>query len=384
MTTSVERNGVCEWCGATFVAPNPRGRIPKFCKRSHRTRAHEQRTRAGVGNEVQSCLDQLGAAFGCGTEAVVDTARQLLVAARQGAPPEMVAGTAEHDQAGFGGATLEQSSATATLQPAVVAAAGASPTSPAELRRSVAALAGAIRQVLRDASLPETPPETIGAWRLVVPVNEALQRADATLVSATRSAPKLVAAQRRLLSAAAALMDPAAAQAAVYDLPLRVGVPGPDRQLRCGTFMTDVDGQRKVVMWSPDENVLNLEALPVVAGRHAGAHYRWKDNRVWEELARDMVVVACGWRSCPDRLPLVLRRNAVPALAVRLHQDLAGSEWALSAATIVRWLSVSGHITVVGQLARTAADDEGGLPARPRTTRLGSSPTRRLHEESPP
>lgn len=34
---------VCQWCGAHFERPNTRGPIPKFCRASHRQRAHQLR-----------------------------------------------------------------------------------------------------------------------------------------------------------------------------------------------------------------------------------------------------------------------------------------------------------------------------------------------------
>lgn len=33
----------CAWCGKKFEASNTRGPKPKFCRRSHRQRAFEQR-----------------------------------------------------------------------------------------------------------------------------------------------------------------------------------------------------------------------------------------------------------------------------------------------------------------------------------------------------
>jgi hypothetical protein len=33
----------CEWCGREFEAPHVKGPKPKFCRRSHRQRAHEER-----------------------------------------------------------------------------------------------------------------------------------------------------------------------------------------------------------------------------------------------------------------------------------------------------------------------------------------------------
>jgi hypothetical protein len=41
----------CEWCGEPFTPVNKRGPKPKYCRDSHRRRAHEARTyeRVAIG-----------------------------------------------------------------------------------------------------------------------------------------------------------------------------------------------------------------------------------------------------------------------------------------------------------------------------------------------
>jgi hypothetical protein len=34
-------------------------------------------------------------------------------------------------------------------------------------------------------------------------------------------------------------------------------------------------------------------------GRPAGFRYRWQDKKVWVELAGDLIVFCCGWRTAP-------------------------------------------------------------------------------------
>lgn len=48
---------VCEFCGDRFRPPFRRGPVPKYCSRSHRQRAYEQRTNLGAKRRLQAIAD---------------------------------------------------------------------------------------------------------------------------------------------------------------------------------------------------------------------------------------------------------------------------------------------------------------------------------------
>lgn len=247
-------------------------------------------------------------------------------------------------------------------------------TKPNELRASIGDMAAAIRHVLTAKGLPEIDPSSAASWELVVPVSKALHEAEATLVAAPRSARTLHAAQGKLLAAAEALSDP---EAHAQGSPpwgsshLAIAVPGPDGALPAGVFETDVVGRYKNVFWAPGDDAFGGEPLAKVVGRPEGFRYRWEDKRVWEQLAHDMVVVSCGWRTHPQWMPAVLRGAARAALSQQLRQDLgARTDWALHADTIVDWLARRGHVSVIASarpdrpalsIVRSTHDDEPGL-----------------------
>ncbi|MCA1708883.1 MAG: hypothetical protein LC808_38655 [Actinobacteria bacterium] len=123
------RSAVCEWCGTTFLAPR-RGRIPSYCKTSHRIRAYEQRKMAAA----------------------------LAEAAGRGAPPEKV--TRSPDRAKAVPSVVRVTSAASStalqeLQAAVAEAAAVTVTKPNELRTSIEDLGEAIRHVLAAEALSD-------------------------------------------------------------------------------------------------------------------------------------------------------------------------------------------------------------------------------------
>ncbi len=331
--TTKDREGLCQWCGATFLAPR-RGRIPIYCKASHRVRAYEQRRIAALVETAQQ---------GSSAEASV----------RSNGRGERLS------------VRVTTSAALRQLREVVAQTSVVPVTKPNELRHSIEALAAAIRGVLASAELPEIDPSNAAAWELVVPVSRALHDSETTLADTPRSARSLHAAQGRLLSAANALADP---EAYTTGFPraghLAIAVPGPDCALPAGFFETQMVGRYKNVFWTG--TALNGEALATVAGRPDGFRYRWEDKRVrvWEQLAHDMIVVCCGWQTHPQWLPPVLRRAAAAALGSQLLQDLGStSDWAVHAETIVHWLERGGHISIISlENDVTGQTDQQGQP----------------------
>ena len=335
-STGPRRSAVCEWCGSTFLAPR-RGRMPTYCKTSHRIRAYEQRKMAAAIAE---------AAQGSAPPETVTRSRD-----RTRAIPSIVRVT-----------SVASSTALQELQAAVAEAAAVTVTKPNELRTSIENLGEAIRLVLAAKGLPEIDPSSAASWELVVPASKALREAEATLAAAPRSARSLHAAQGKLLAAAEALSDPEAhAQGSLSwgrSSHLAIAVPGPDGALPAGVFETDVVGRRKSVFWAPGDDAFRGEPLATVVGRPEGFRYRWEDKRVWEQLAHDMIVVSCGWRANPEWMPAVLRGAARAALGQQLRLDLGGTaDWALGSDTIVGWLARRGHISVIA----TGRSRPGGL-----------------------
>lgn len=347
-STGPRRSAVCEWCGSTFLAPR-RGRIPTYCKTSHRIRAYEQRKMAAA-----------------------------LAEAARGEPPETV--TRSPDRAKAITSIVRVASAASPvalqeLQAAVAEAATVTVTKPNELRTSIENLGEAIRHVLAAKGLPEIDPSSAASWELVVPVSKALRDAEATVAGAPRSPRSLHAAQGKLLAAAEALSDPEAhAQGSLSwarSSHLAIAVPGPDGDLPAGVFETDVVGRRKSVFWAPGDDAFSGEPLAIVVGRPEGFRYRWEDTRVWEQLAHDMIAVSCGWRANPEWMPAVLRGAARAALGQQLRLDLGGTaDWALGSDTIVGWLARRGHISVIApartdqaalSIVRSDHDNESGL-----------------------
>jgi hypothetical protein len=276
-------------------------------------------------------------------------------AAQRGAPPEI--GTrapdgAEANRSVVRVTTPVSSAALQELRAVVAHAAAVAATKPNDLRASIGDMAEAIRHVLAAKGLPEIDPTSAASWELVVPVSKALHDAEAILVAAPRSARKLHAAQGKLLAAAEALSDPEAhAQRSPSwgrSSHLAIAVPGPDGDLPTGVFETDVVGRYKNVFWAPGDDSFHGEPLANVLGRPEGFRYRWEDKRVWEQLAHDMIVVSCGWRTHPQWMPAVLREAARASLGQQLRQDLgATTDWALHADTIVGWLTRRGHVSVI-------------------------------------
>jgi hypothetical protein len=136
----------------------------------------------------------------------------------------------------------------------------------------------------------------------------------------------------------------------LYGRHLAVAVPGP-AGFAPGTFETQTVGRHKLVYWAPDGDSYSTRTLAQLAGRPDGFRYRWADKRVWEQLAHDMIVVACGWNGYPDRLPPALGRTAAASLGEQLRGDLGRtSEWAVHAYDIVNWLSRTGLVTRIAPL----------------------------------
>lgn len=324
--TGPGRSAVCEWCGSPFLAPR-RGRIPTYCKTSHRIRAYEQRKMAAALAEV----------------------------AQRSAPPEMVKRSGNRAKAISSGVRVSSAAPAAVLQElqaAIAEAAAVTVTKPNELRTSIEALGEAIRDVLTALGLPEIDPSTAACWELVVPVSKALRDAQATIADAPRSARSLYTAQGKLLAAAEALSDPQAhVQGSLSwrrSSHLAIAIPGPDGALPDGVFETDVVGRQKTVFWAPGDHVFRGEPLAIVVGRPEGFRYRWEEKSVWEQLAHDMIVVSCGWRVHPGWMPAALRGAARTALGQQLRLDLgATTEWALHADTIVSWLARQGHTSLI-------------------------------------
>lgn len=304
-------------------------------------------------------------------------AAALAEAAQGGAPPEIVTRAPDRAEASpsvVRVTTPDSSAALQELQAVVTHAAAVTVTKPNELRASIDEMAEAIRHVLATKGLPEIDPTSAASWELVVPVSKALHDAEATLVAAPRSARTLHAAQGKLLAAAEALSDPEAhAQRSPpwgSSSHLAIAVPGPDGDLPNGVFETDVVGRIKNVFWAPGDTSFHGEPLANVVGRPEGFRYRWEDKRVWEQLAHDMIVVSCGWRTHPQWMPAVLRGAARASLGQQLRQDLgATTDWALHADTIVGWLTRRGHVSVIAparhrpvlNIARSTDDNEPGL-----------------------
>ncbi|MFN2617722.1 MAG: hypothetical protein ABR581_11485 [Thermoleophilaceae bacterium] len=193
-------------------------------------------------------------------------------------------------------------------------------------------------------------------------MSEALQRAEAAVAASPRSSRSLQSSLATLLSAAGALGNPeaTATQRISYGRHLAVGVPGP-AGFAAGTFETDTVGRYKGVYWAPDGDSHSTRTLGQQAGRPEGFRYRWQDKRVWEQLAHDMIVVACGWNAYPDRLPPALGRRAAAPLGEQLRRDLGGtSEWAVHAYDIVKWLSRTGLVTLIAPLPELKSV-QGGL-----------------------
>ncbi len=252
-------------------------------------------------------------------------------------------------------------------------------TKPSELRRSVEVLAEAIRQVLAATGLPEIAPAEVAKWSLVVPVSKALRDAEATVADSPRVARALHAARGQLLAAAAALADPQAhaEQAAAWGIPhLGIAVPGPDGLLPDGVFATAADGRYKNVLWASSGDPLDEAPLARIAGRPEGFRYRWQDARVWEQLAHDMIVVGCGWRSRQEWLPSALRGPAQAALARQLRQDLGSGDWALHAREIVRWLVRTRYVSVISS-GPEADPLVGASTINPKSRQLRSPGARR-------
>lgn len=257
------------------------------------------------------------------------------------------------------------------LEAAIADAAAVTVTKPNELRTSIEDLGEAIRHVLAAMELPEIDPSTAASWELVVPVSKALRDAEATIASAPRSPRSLYTAQGRLLAAAEALSDPEAHVQGSLSWGrashLAIAIPGPDGALPAGVFETDLIGRQKTVFWAPGEDVFRGEPLAVVVGRPEGFRYRWEDRGVWERLAHDMIVVACGWRAHPGWMPAALRGAARTALGQQLRVDLgATSAWALHADTIVSWLARQGHISVIAPARAITQQPSSNLANAPR------------------
>ena len=301
-------------------------------------------------------------------------AAALAEAAQGGAPPETVTRSPDRTEPVppvVRVATSDPSAALQELQAVVTEAAAVTVTKPNELRASIEDMAQAIRSVLAAKGMPEIDPSNAASWGLVVPISKALHDAEAALVAAPRSARTLHAAQGKLLVAAEALSDP---EAHVQGSPswdrssLAIAVPGPDGDLPAGVFETDVVGRYKNVFWAPGDGAFRVEPLANVVGRPEGFRYRWEDKRVWEQLAHDMIVVSCGWRTHPQWMPAVLRGTAQASLGRQLRQDLgATTDWALHADTIVGWLTRRGHVSPIIR----------GRPDRPALNIV------RIHENEP-
>ena len=302
----------------------------------------------------------------------------LAEAAGRGVPPETV--TRSPDQAEalpsiVRVTTSGSSGALPQLHAAVAEASAVTVTKPNELRTSIENLCEAIRRVLAANGLPEIDPSSAASWELVVPVSSALRDAEATVAAAPRSARSLHTALGKVLAAAQALSDPEAHAQGSLSLGrsshLAIAVPGPDGTLPAGVFETDLVGRQKSVFWAPDDDPFRGEPLATVVGRPEAFRYRWDDKRVWEQLAHDMIVVSCGWRTHPQWMPGVLRGAARAELAQQLRLDLgATAEWALHAATVVTWLARRGHISLIAptpsdraelSIVRSNDDNEAGL-----------------------
>ena len=89
----------CGWCGREFSRPHSRGPRPRFCSRTHRQRAYEQRTLTNILKQ----LDTSAIAKAMDTSAILkqlDTSAELLIEdlhrrepvfpGSQGLPPETV------------------------------------------------------------------------------------------------------------------------------------------------------------------------------------------------------------------------------------------------------------------------------------------------------
>lgn len=217
------------------------------------------------------------------------------------------------------------------------------------LREAVEALRGALVAAYTGLELPLIDSDDEDRWSLVRPVSQAVRAADAILAQHPRSPRQLDRARERLAAAASAVQDPAAFAGRDWlgragDLP--VVVPGPDGTIPVGVIDCERESGGRVVRWYPDGwHQGGGELLSVAAGRSPDYRYRFTAKRVWEDLAHDLIVVCCGWRTDPKGLPPTLAR-ARHLLARQLREDLGAGTWTLEPVTVVRWLEAAHRVSV--------------------------------------
>ena len=307
---------VCEWCGRSFTPARRPGPPPRYCRPSHRQRAYEARLKAGRRD---------------GGQPVTVTATRLV-------PSD------HHERVG-----LTPAEGSSRLEAALRGAQPA-PTQLGELREAVETLMSAITNALGSHGLPVLTADDEARWALVAPVSRAVRAAAGTLTQHGRSRRQLDHAYRELVAAGLALSDPGAfaeRQSGFGHRDLAIVVPGPDGAIPTGLIDCEVESGTRVVRWYPQGWSREGEPLPQVAGRPADFRYRWQDRRVWDQLALDLIILCCGWRTAPSDLPPALARSR-QLLGNQLRRDISKGTWAVEPASVVRWLAHADAITVYG------------------------------------
>lgn len=212
-----------------------------------------------------------------------------------------------------------------------------------QLRPAVQALAAAVVDVCATEGLPLIGEQDEALWALVAPASRAVN--DARSALGGRSTQRLEHARQQLLAAAVALANPVAYAARGIGRPssLPIVVPGPDGVIPTGLVDCELERGARVVRWYPEGWTGQAELLPVVVGRPAEFRYRWNDRRVWDQLAEDLIVLCCGWRTAPKALPPALGRARL-GLGNQLRVDISKGTWTLQPTTIVGWLQRAGIV----------------------------------------
>ena len=298
-----QREAVCVWCGATFVAPSLRGPLPKFCRRSHRQRAYEAKRLATTANS---------------------------------SPPESVTGHGDTPS------VLDL----AGLEQLLEAEVGSKPTA---RRAAIEAQVNEIRAVLSQLGVDDlTDSDNINRLINLGLVAELAQRAAATAADHPRSAQQLGAALSQLSVAGSALINPSigAVRERRSTAPLPVAVPGPpNNRVLHGTIACELNpSNHREVHWYTDTDAVDDQLLSHLVGR--ATPYRFATINHWTELATDIVTVTCGWLRSPLPPPPVLTLGT-QQLGRHLYHNYRSGEWAITSTTITHWLQTNGYIHLV-------------------------------------
>jgi hypothetical protein len=316
---------MCEWCGQLFTPAERRGPVPRYCRASHRQRAYEKRR---------------------GLRAATTIYRPVTVTSPRSDRPD--ADTADRRRA------PSSPEARRRLDAARRAAHASSSTQATTLRPVVEQLAEALTDVFSSLGLPVIDGDTEALWALVQPVSQVLRQARETLEKRARSPRQLEAVRQQLLSAATAVADPAehADRQSRYGRPrLPIVVPGPDGAIPTGVIDCELVGGTRRVRWYPKGWTHDADLLPQVAGRSPDFRYRWQDRRVWEQLALDLIILCCGWRTAPAALPPALKEARI-LLGNQLRRDISVGTWTLQPAAVLTWLEHANVVIVYREADR--------------------------------